>query len=264
MTDNSRGVRSALFRPPFVACVVVLFAAAVFAGPGVRWFKVTLRKDPVPLRRPLSELDKSALGEYEFIKANTIPPAVADALGAQSYIEWEFRDTSVKGTKNPLQWIRLLITYDTGKPSLVPHTPDWCYQGGGYKITKAENVKLSLPTADGDEIPLPLRVVTFEKTSVSNRDTPTVVYTFHCNGQFMCTRTDVRRKLGDPRDRGAYFCKIEVSFGSPRSKPRNAEREESIAAAHRFLGRLLPVLLAEHLPDREAVKRDGGSTEPAA
>jgi hypothetical protein len=81
------------------------------------------------------------------------------------------------------------------------------------------------------------------------------MYTFHCNGRFMCGRNDVRYAIQAPSERYAYFCKIEVSFGSPDSQPANPSREDSVKAGARFLDQFLPVLLRDHLPDWDALHR---------
>ena len=54
--------------PPFVICVLVLVAAAVTAGPMAKRWKLVLRKEPVPLRKRLSDLDKKRFGDYEFVE----------------------------------------------------------------------------------------------------------------------------------------------------------------------------------------------------
>jgi len=256
MTADSRRTLAALWHPPFVTCVVILVAAAVFTGPAADWMNIVLRKDPVPLRRALAELNKDALQEYRFNQAHTIEPALLATLGTEEYIDWEFIDTTVTGAGNPLRRVRAFLTYYTGKPDLVPHTPDVCYRGSGYEIRKTGNPTLELQDARGEPLSVPARAVTFVKSSVKYNEETTVVYTIHCNGKFVNTRTDVRWRLANPADKGAYYCKVEVSFGREGSKHRrNAGREETIQAAEKFLARFLPLLLRDHLPDWEAVQK---------
>jgi hypothetical protein len=52
----------------------------------------------------------------------------------------------------------------------------------------------------------------------------------------------------------AYFSKVEVSFGGPRTQPRNLGREESVAAAAKLFNVILPILVEEHWPDWEAIE----------
>ncbi len=245
----------AILKPPFVVCAVVLAAAAVFAGPVAKRMKVVLRKEPVPLRKPLSQLDKLALGEFEFDSPTILDPAVLGPLGTEEYISWLFQDTSIKESRHPLRYVSCFVTYYTGRPDLVPHIPQVCYLGQGYTAVTEGQIDASVLDPNGVPLEVPLQAVTFQKSDVFNRAKPTVAYTFHCNGRFLGSRTDVRTRLANPFDRGAYFCKIEVSFGTPRSSPPNPTRQEAIAAAEKFFNRLLPVLLRDHLPDWEAVQK---------
>jgi len=233
----------------FLLTVVVLLAAL-----GVRpWIKGAMssqEKLPVPLKRSLAKLDREALGPYEFTDRAPVNAAVEESLGTSEYITWGFCDTSVTPLSNPLRYLNLHIAYYTGGRDLVPHTPDQCMRGAGYEPVESANVEIPIGSLGQ---PIPLRVLTFEKSSIMNHETPTVCYTFRVNGKFACTRTGVRSEINSFGQQHGYFCKIEVSFGSPRSKPRNPTRQESVEAAQRFLNRLLPVLLEDHLPNWDEV-----------
>jgi hypothetical protein len=257
MSTGRPPLARALLQPPFIAAAVALLAAAVFAGPVARYMKVVLRKEPVPLRKPLPQLDKLSLGEYAFDSPRIIDAAVLGPLGTEEYIDWRFIDTTVDSPRDPLRFVRCFITYYTGKPDLVPHTPEVCYLGQGYRKTEAEDLNLRIVGPDAATLEVPVRAVTFIKSEVFGRATPTVVYTFHCNGSFLRSRTEVRARLANPFERGAYYSKIEVTFGSPQSQPLAPNRQDAIAGAEKFLNKLLPVLLREHLPDWEALQSDG-------
>ena len=243
---------TAVKHPPFIVCVVLLTAATVSAGPVAKWMRVVMRKDPVPLRKPLTELNREALGEYKFAHATVLDPATVAALGTDMYLDWEFEDTSVRKRNNPLRLVRVLITYYTGKPNLVPHTPEVCRTATGYQVVEVGEVALEVAGPNGAPMQIPARAVTFAKSAVYDHDEPTVVYCFHCNGEFLSRRTEVRARLANPFEKGAYFCKVELSLRGRQARRRSAGREETIQAAQRFLSRLLPVLLKEHLPDWEA------------
>jgi len=159
MTADFRRTLAALRHPPFVTCVVILVVAAVCTGPVADWMDIVLRKDPAPLRKPLPELSKDALGEYRWPVggAHTIDAALLASLGTEEYIDWEFIDTTEAGAGNPLRRVRAFVTYYTGKPDLVPHTPDVCYRGSGYEITKRGNLTLEIQDADGEPLAVPAR-----------------------------------------------------------------------------------------------------------
>jgi hypothetical protein len=86
------------------------------------------------------------------------------------------------------------------------------------------------------------------KTAVFNRDLVSVVYTFFCNGRFVATRNGVRLLINDPRERHAFFSKVEVGFP-------HATREQNVQGATKLLNHLLPVLVRDHYPDFEAAEK---------
>ncbi|HUU84934.1 MAG TPA: exosortase-associated EpsI family protein [Phycisphaerae bacterium] len=258
MQGDSRRWAAALKRPPFIVCVLLLAGATVMAGPVARKLKLVLRKDAVPLRKPLTELNRDALGEYKFTHATLLDPATVATLGTDLYLDWEFEDTAVTDRNSPLRLVRVLITYYTGKPTLVPHIPEVCVTATGSQMAQAGDVTLDVVGPGGEPMQIPARAVTFQKSAVYDHDRPTVVYTFNCNGDFLPRRNLVRARLANPFEKGAYLCKVEVGFRARRMKTRSAGREETIQAAQKFLSRILPVLLEEHLPDWEAYCRAQG------
>ncbi len=190
---------------------------------------------------------KEGIGPYRFVDQMELSSAIVEKLGTDEYIDWQFEDTSIKDADSPVRHVRLTVTYYTGGRDQVPHTPDVCMVGAGYKAQEAENLDLDLPNLGAK---VPVRVLTFEPSMLRQRK-PTVAYTFHCNGDFVCTRMDVRVRMNSLTDQHAYFAKIEVVFGGDVMAPR----EEAVAATQKFLDHLLPVLVRDHLPDWEAVKR---------
>ena len=79
-----------------------------------------------------------------------------------------------------------------------------------------------------------------------------VSYVFSVNGDYACTRTEVRLKQRNWRDRYAYFSKVEVWFDE------GAERsfEENVAAMEDIYQKVLPMLYSEHWPDWEAAGKN--------
>lgn len=231
----------------FATALVILVAAAILVGPVANKLDFRQAKAAIPLRKPLSAMNVDRLRPYKVVERVTLDPVVVEALGTDQYIHWMLEDTSVK-PGDPLQKIQLFITYDTGGQNLVPHVPDECRLGAGYQPERGHenrDINVEMPSARRK---LPLRVCTFVKTAVFNKDVQTVVYLFHANGEYAATRDGVRILFNDPRDRYGYFSKVEVSFP-------HASREQSVQGAAKLLGRLLPVLEEEHLPDFEAANK---------
>ena len=141
------------------------------------------------------------------------------------------------------------LTYDSGGNNLVPHTPDVCWVGGGYEPAQPhENVDLDTPSLLANRSSVPGRVCTFAKTAMRNRSKQTVVYTFHCNGRFVATRTGVRILVNTPTNRYAYFSKVELTFPG-------ATRAQSVEGAGMLFDRLLPALVRDHWPDFQAAEK---------
>ncbi|MGB0714849.1 MAG: hypothetical protein ACPGXK_03170 [Phycisphaerae bacterium] len=227
--------------PPFAFAVIVLLVAGLVT----RFSDFNLVKAELPLQQPLNLLSETALGPYEVVKRDVMEAAMVEALGTERYIKWVLKDTSLPEDA-PLRMSSLFVTYYSGGSTLVPHTPDVCYLVGGYsKAQPHENKELTIDTLDGDP-EVPIRVCTFQTTAVRGEKI-TVLYTFFCNGKFVCTRDYVRLLTHNPSDKYAFFSKVEISFPG-------ASREESLAAAPRLLRYLLPELRRSHWPDFAAAE----------
>ncbi len=238
---------SRLMTMPFGLAVALLGTAAILAGPVSSWMDFQQGKIALPLKKPLSAMNLEVLSPYRITERVTLESSVVDALGTDQYIHWTVEDTSVPPT-SPLRIGFLFVTYDTGGVNLVPHTPDECRLGAGYQPAQPhENVDISVPALRPSLATIPVRLCTFVKTALFNRQEVTVVYTFQCNGRFVETRNGVRLLINDLTDRHAYFSKVEVSF------PR-ATREESLQGAAKLFDILLPVLLKDHYPDFQAAE----------
>jgi len=242
--SRARG-QSGLWNGPFVIAVVILSVAAVLAGPVNRKLQVSQIKKEIPLRSELATMSAAAVRPYTVVKRLVIDPAVVEALGTDRYINWILEDDAAP-KDDPLRVATILITYYSGGHDLVPHVPDVCYLGAGYEPLQSENLELKV-AALGADSPVPVRVLTFQKSSIHDHRRTNVLYTFHCNGQFTATRTGVRNLINDLTTVHAYFCKIEVGFPY-------ADREKSIRGAERLLDGLLPALLRDHLPDFRAAE----------
>ncbi|MCP4592376.1 MAG: exosortase-associated EpsI family protein [bacterium] len=256
MTRRTRGMAGSVISVPFVVCLVALTGAVVVRIGLAKRLKVIAHKDPIHLRKPLAALDRSKLGDYRVVREEKLSAAVEHALGTKHYVNWTLEDRSVKRRLDPRKYVQLSISYYTGGANLVPHTPDVCRVGSGYQPYQPhENITLNVPNLGKEDAEVPVRVCTFVKTAIFHHDTPTVVYTFHTNGEFKGTRTGVRSATHRIADKYAYFSKVEVSFGGPQCQPRNLGRKESIVATAKLLNTLLPILIDKHWPDWEAARR---------
>jgi len=247
MSKRGSALRAAFSQPTFVACVVVLAASAIGLETTVRVLGLQFRKQPVPLRRPLDQLDMSKLlPEYEFVAAHAIQPDILGELGTDQYLNCILREKARK-ENDPQGYWRVLVTYYTGDPDQVPHVPDMCYLGGGFQRRESRKVYLAVPALGSKGDKIPIRVLSFGKQGVGARRQVVVMYVFSANGRFECDRQRLRVLLGKPLERYAYFSKVEISLSAPNTS------QAAMEAGTKLLRKLLPILVSDHWPDWEAL-----------
>ena len=232
----------------FMLCVVVLAICAAGLHVGAQQLKWHFRKFPLPLQKPLDELNRAKLSPYKVIKAVKISKEIEEELGTTEYIQWHLEDTSLE-QGDPLRYLLLFVTYYTGDPDRVPHVPDWCYVGGGGQISTAENIELMVPHNGTGKDEVPMRILDIAESDSMGQRHRAVGYIFAVNGTYRCTRTDVRMRLNRLTDRYAYFSKVEMSV-----LVGGVSREQLISALTRLAQKAVPVLAAEHWPDWAAAK----------
>lgn len=244
--------------PRYLTCLSVLIVSAVamqILAARMRWF---LNKEALPLKKPLSLLDQSKLLPDYRLAAIQPPPLEEDLienLGTREYLNWYLEDRRRSPT-DPTYLARLFITYYTGKPNLVPHNPRECLAAGGWTLA-GEQIRRFAIRRPGDGVArIPVSVLQFEppargsvfETSGSETPTLTVVYFFYANGHYVTSRSGVRMAIYDPRDRYAFYMKIELSF-TDASGRRLPGPQQTTEAARRLLEKLMPILWSDHLPD---------------
>jgi len=247
MTASTQ-TNSGYFQPAFVLCVAVL---AIFAGSmsiAQKKLGLALKKEPLPLQRPLDLLDEAALAPYEVVaKLRIENEAVRGALGTTDYIQWVLEDPC-QPSESPVQRVMVFVTY-YALPDRVPHVPEECYTGGGYQRVTTEDVRFHIAGA-GRDGEIPGRYLVFGMTNMNLLFTAAqfpVLYSFRVNGQYAGSREGARlalnRNIFSPY---SYFSKVELVFNQSSSAPTKAE---AVAAAETLLAVLLPQLEQYHWPD---------------
>lgn len=225
-------------------------------------------KAPVPLRDQLYMLPQEVRGWEMVGKDERLPPEVEEELGTHDYLSRHY----VRRSDN--QVVRLHVAYYTGTPDTVPHVPDRCFMAGGATGTSVDRSKYLELTgshyferddqwwAISPMEPYEVRVpaVRFHATCFtylppqpgglgllptvkSDKDLQAnVVYFFAANGRFLPSPNDVRLQGFDPRDRHAYYCKIEVGV------EKISDPDEAMRIASEFLSAMMPEIL-RCLPD---------------
>jgi hypothetical protein len=254
-----------LLQPAFLICVAVLLAAA--GGLSVTGRR-QVQKEPLPLRKPLPEMNEEAIAPYRVIdKGKTLSADVIKALGTEEYIQWMLEDTSVPAD-NPCRFSSLFVTYYTGTPDAVPHIPDECYLGGGSQAKGSYDVITPINWLNTEHVQasedIPVKCAAFSGKGGQVWESEgvfLVMYTFKVNGAYKGSRDATRLALGTNRSKYSYYAKVEWRFfgmggiGGSRVYP---SREEAAEGSKKFLSVVLGELERSHWPDwKDALARSG-------
>lgn len=244
----------------FVGCVALL---AVFTvGFEVRFRGNVIRKEALPLKRELSQLDRGKLvyqdpatgATMKYVLAGNpiqLPPEMVDQLGTDQYLSWPLQ--LVRWDEDPSKRqpvdepFHLFITYYTGKPDQVPHVPEQCMLGNGFQPVGDQLVNVELPGLPEKDRAVPVQALRFHRTIQMFEESRLVMYTFRACDQWHADRDRLRLTLGNPQTRYAYFSKVEISFQLPPEMPPEAVAGAT-EAGRRFLQAALPVLVRDHWP----------------
>ena len=245
MMDSKRHDSATYLQPAFLICALVLAVAAAGMSVATKKLGLYLKKEPLPLKKPLEALDEDALGPYEVVAKHAIENEdVLESLGTEDYIQWLLEDPH-EAIDSAVRRVLVFITY-YAQPDRVPHVPEECYTGSGYQRLAggAADLQVGPRTING-------RYLLFDRTSseisAALRQFP-VVYLFCVNGQYAGSRDDARIALNrNIFSKHSYFCKVELAFSQSRA---TATKADATAASEKLLTVLLPVLERDHWPDR--------------
>jgi len=176
---------------------------------------------------------------------------IREALGTSDYIQWVLEDPC-QPLDSSVRRAMLFVTYYR-LPDRVPHVPEECYTGGGYRRLESEDVRFLIIESDRRE-EVPGRYLMFgasETVLTSVAPQFPVLYLFRVNGEYAGTRNQARLALNrNIFGSHAYFCKVELVFNQGFTAPTKAD---AMAAGQRMLRRVLPLLEAEHWPSFDAM-----------
>lgn len=249
-----------LFDPAFVACALLLIVASTAKTIIIHTGGFQLVKYPLPLKKPLSQMDEQRLAPYLVRnKAKIENRDVIETLGTEEYLQWIIEDPDAEPF-SPTRFCSIFVTYYTGNPDMVPHVPDECYVGGGnVRLTAYEDSAL-LRRANESNEKIGYQNVLFGNTNDPNAITEVrffVCYLFHANGQYSASRTQTRQILGSNFfSRYSYFSKVEWQFYGLDAFGRvYPTRPQVVQASEKLLNVLLPVLEQDHWPDWQAANQ---------
>ena len=251
-----RNIRSNIkvyLQPAFLICVVVLGTAGASMSLAVKSFGVYLKKEPLPLKKPLSFLDENDLGFYKVApngKYKIENEEVVKALGTEDYIQWVLEDTNEPANSSVRKCMLFIAYYQL--PDRVPHVPEECYAGGGFQKLASDSITFEVNNNAGFEEKIKAKHVVFGgiKANLRRRGGKfPVLYFFKVNGIYAGSREEARIALNKNLFRkSSYFCKIELVFNQTLIPPNE---EQAVKAGEKLLAVVLPILETEHWPDWE-------------
>lgn len=263
-------LRRALANPAFVTVASILVVAAISLNATTEFMQLHFKKQPVELRKKLTELP-SQLGNWVQVTTDmAIDPETEEVLGTKDYIFRFYvdrrspavtdevidairdRDVARQRTlvarvqaQDPHAIIYGAVTYYTGMVDTVAHIPNRCYVADGYEPAQESLVAWdALKGRPGNGL---LNYINFEDQTPQRRAvTKNVAYFFHSNGEYVSDPIGVRKKLQNLWESHGYYAKVELLMVTP-------DRDQAARQMNDFLTSALPEV-EKCLPDWSAVK----------
>ncbi|HEX2971688.1 MAG TPA: exosortase-associated EpsI family protein [Tepidisphaeraceae bacterium] len=235
-------------RGGFVVAVVVLLLAATGVRFSVKYLKVHIRKEPVPMRQEFAKAMPAVVGNWVRVADRTQSPEILTELAAQdwlfcsyvnaaalkrtpeqvlqqfaklSYEEQEQRLVEYQ-RENPTAVLALALTYYTGKVDAVDHIAERCYLGGGWEAVDQPKTE----TWSVGDRQMDVRFLTFEHKAARSPVRRDVAYFFQVNGNYEGSHWGVRTALQNPFARYGYYAKVELaSLGNDQATSAEAMRQ---------------------------------------
>ena len=235
-------------QPAFLICAAVLAVAGGGMSLAIKSLGMYLKKEPLPLKKPLDLLDESKLAPYAVVsKVKIENEEIIKSLGTEDYIQWVLEDAEA-ASDSPVRRVLLFVTYYE-LPDKVPHVPEECYTGSGYQRLATDNVEF-LIGRPGFERNIGGKYLVFGSTKSDFLQAGgrfPVVYLFRVNGEYAANRDEARIALNKNLfGKFSYFCKVELAFNQTVAAPT---KQEAVKASEKLLAVVLPLLEAEHWPD---------------
>ncbi len=250
MMDRRHNIKVYL-QPAFLICISVLAFAGTTMSVAINSLGMYLKKEPLPLKKSLELLDEKDLSPYSIKPYNKLKiqnEEIVKALGTQDYIQWILEDEDTPANSSVHKCL-LFITY-YGCPDKVPHVPEECWTGGGFRKLGSETITLDINNNAGFKLKIPAKYLVFgpQKLNLlqSNIRIPNL-YFFIVNGEYVGSREAARRALNKNLfGKYSYFSKVELVFNQ---MPDTPNKKQAIEASEKLLSVIIPILGKDHLPD---------------
>jgi hypothetical protein len=250
--DIGQIIKTNYLQPAFLICAGMLLITASAMSITIKRLGLYLSKEPIPLKKPLSQMDSFDLSPYKVVMKHIIENKdVLETLGTEDYIQWELENTNDPQTSST-RCCSLFITYYS-LPDIVPHRPEECYVGSGNRQISSDGVVFEIGEGNKKE-QINASYLTFtgsEPDQLIGETKFGVLYFFSVNGKFLNGRTDARFNvlMKNLLGKFSYFSKVEWKFYNNKfGRVTFASKEESLEASKKMLAVIVPILEKEHWP----------------
>lgn len=233
--------KRSLISAGFLVSAAVLSLAAVALRPGAEALSEHYTKQPIAIRKPLSEFDISRLPSFK--NAYVGAEMLVDDIETDEYLFLRFNAEEVT---RGLNQVALFVTYYSDPTSKVPHTPDVCYRQGGAVIKQMKNITIDVPGLI-EHPRVEARLLLLQERAYNLA----VIFCFYADAQFMNSREQVRWAIGMPGNRHVYFSKIETVA----NYPTDGDPGPAVELCKKLFAEAVPILVSQHFPTKEQIKR---------
>ncbi len=262
-----------------ILCISLLVCGVGFRA-AVKYLNISLQKQPVELREHFATIPR-AVGHWKAVGDDVVlDNATVDTLGTTLYLD---RTYTRKDSEDQLVVLQVHLAYYTGMIDAVPHVPDRCMEAHGMdQQSLPVNLPLDIDQSNwirdpnlihrksGEPYPtamyshhvtgkpirvrLPLGEVKLRTTLFGIPGDPDgriyAGYFFIANGITTPNPWGVKRLSFDPRDKYAYYCKMQFTMSGGQELTQEKFRDAVRDATEVLLPRVMACL-----PDWPSVER---------
>tara|TARA_B100001059_G_scaffold228488_1_gene259678 strand:- start:1257 stop:3029 length:1773 start_codon:yes stop_codon:yes gene_type:complete len=229
-------------RRTFVIACIVLVGGGIGLQYAMQALNIYLRKSPVELRSSLANLPTKIDG-WTMLQDIRLPETGVEELGTDVYMSRTYRSEEIEG--NPI--VHFHLAYYTGTIDMVPHVADRCMVAGGLEKRQSPiNRPMPIETSSWAEDPeytidgspfmvqtsqswltgeetlvrmphgdFELRTTEFHDPKIPNSRIY-AGYFFIANGRLTPEAGGVRILAYQPKDKYAYYCKVQFTISGGR------------------------------------------------
>ena len=127
---------------PFLICAIILAGTALWLRQGMVKISVMMQKEPIALRKPLNQFDRSRLKSF---RRPTFPSDTKldfEAIGTKDALCEQYISVDPELGTDPVE---LFVTYYSDPKDKVPHTPEVCYRQVDTSVESMTSITIDTP-----------------------------------------------------------------------------------------------------------------------